>query len=710
MIISSRVYWGKFLTRAFMQPRSLTSKFQKRLFESSTHDPSGTQLLQTTIFVQEGTYIREVPVIVRRITDVEALFENKSKKPVESLVPSQYFSILGKDKKQKENVSSTGDTSVMKKDPLKQSISIETDEGTAILFHSGIERLKNTDAERLLHAITSENMDKETNSLLKTEIADEINCRIALQSLRKIIELENGWHAYRKALSSERSFAEAVDRDAILRQLVNLIVKSKDNEVILQGLRALKRDRFSPTKNIYKDWMCKEATIRVADGNLTISQLIGLVKILSSYKDPKYRNYIDVLWVGLACRERDIKPDLLVPLFKSLKYFRQSKNMVEIILERKLSEQWLRLNGSQMADILDCYHGKEHSRCLLSASKWASVSMTSSTERNLADFIRSLHTKNYIDENVEQALERYVTVRGAEMKDANLVATIMDYCKGLKVRNPRILAECSRYFVRNGMEISPSLLSSILTPFGSLNIEPPDSTVFWKTFDEVLSVKFADLKLSDTLDILLSCTYLERYPIKFLDKVFSSYLLNRLQIQRDAPIINRLKTKLILFDTTMSLECKDYQGSPINIDRSTKLLSVDTRIRSIVNRIYKPLGRLVGGEHKLSRSVILSRLPLINFYIPDILIHPLVKSSPVFNLNLHKKRNINTAILIHLPEYYCWNSRHLIGSQIMRKRQMRKLGFRVAYLDYTRLTKLANQDDKLMSYLSQSLDSVEDAS
>lgn len=695
-------------------PRSLASKFQKRRLESSAPDPSGAPLLQTTIFVQEGTRIQEVPVIVRRSADVgPILFERKSKKPVKSLVPSQYLDVLGKDEKQgqnyKKNVSSSRDTSVVRKDPLKQSISIETDEGTAILFYFDIKHLKQADAERLLQTITSGNADKGTYSSLKTKIADEINCRIALQGLKKIIELESGWHGYRKALSSGRSFAEAVGRDTVLRQLVDLIVKSKDNEVILQGLKTLRRDRLSPARNVYRDWMCNEATIRATDGNLTIPQLIRLVRILASYKDPEYKSCIDVLWVGLACRQGDIKPDLLVPLFKSLKYFRRSKGMVQIILERKLSEQWLRLNGAQMADILDCFYGKEHPKCLSSASKWANVSMTSSTERNLTDFLRSLRTKSYIDEGVEQALERYVTTRGAEMKDAKLVVSIMDYCKGLKVRNPRILAECGRYFVRNGKEISPSLLSSVLTPFGSLNVEPPEPTAFWKTFDEVLSARFADLKLSDTLDILLSCTYLERYPIKFLDRVFSSYLLNRLQIQRDAPIVNRLRTKLILFDTTMSLECKDYRGSPINIDKSARLLNVDTRIRGIVNRIYKPLGRLVGGEHRLSKGVILSKLPLINFYTLDVLIHPLVKSAPSFNLSLHKKRNINTAILIHLPEYYCRDSRHLTGPQIMRKRQMRKLGLRVACLDYAKLTELADQDDKLMSYLSQSLDSVEDA-
>nr|XP_012227156.1 PREDICTED: uncharacterized protein LOC105675003 isoform X2 [Linepithema humile] len=496
---------------------------------------------------------------------------------------------------------------VKKNGSSKHSISIETDEGTAILFFSDIRRLKNTDVEQVLDAINSEGKDKGIYSLLESRMADEINCRIALKSLRKMIELENGWYKYRRTLSSNQPSAEAINRDIILRQLVNLIIKSRDNEMILQGLKALKRDRYSPSKNFYKDRMCNEVMIRATDGNFTISQLIRAVKILASYKDPKYRNCIDTLWAGLAYKKQDIKPNLLVPLFRSLIYFNRSKIMVQIILEEKLSEQWLKLTGSQMAHILDCLYGRESSKgCLSSASKWANVSMTTSTETDLINFISSLHMKKYIDENVEQALARYMTAKSAEIKHPNLIATIMDYCKDLKIRNPYILAECGKYFMKRGMEIPPSLLSLILIPFGLLNVRPPDAAEFWKIFDEVINARFSDLKLNDILDILLSCTYLERYPIKFLDKVFNTYIVNRLQSQKDAPLVNSLKTKLKLFDATMSLECKDYQGSPVNLDCSTKSLSLDTRIRGIVNKIHKPLAHLVGGEHKLSRSVVLN--------------------------------------------------------------------------------------------------------
>lgn len=706
MKISSLVSWAKSTVRALARSCPV-AKFEKRCFESSAYDRGETQLTQTVIFVQEGPRIQEVPLIVKKITNIKILLDNRRKGAVEPLAANKNKSSSLIHKENTPNFIST----VVKNEPEKQSISIETDEGTAILFCADMERLGNADVEQVLNAINAGGAGDGIYSLLESKMADEMNCRIALESLRKMIEMENGWYRYRGASSwNGQPSVERINRDMVLQQLVNLIAKSRDNETIIQGLKVLKRDRSSSAKTVYKERMCNEAMIRATDGCFTLPQLMRVAKILASYKDSKCRSCVDALWVGLACRERDIKLDLLVQLFRSLKYFHRSRGMVQIILEKKLAEQWLQMSGSQMASILDCLFGKESAKgCLLSASKWANVSLITSTERDIVNLVNSLQTKRYVDENVEQALARYVTTKSIEMKDsANLVASIMDYCRDLRVRNSYILAECGKFFTRHGMEISPSLLSSILTPFGVLNVQPPNPTEFWKVFDEVMSARFSDLKLNDALDILLSCTYLERYPIKFLDKVFSSYLLDRLENHRDAPVVSHLKTKLKLFDAAMSLECNDYQGSPVNLG-NTKSLDLDVRIRGIINKIEKPLARLVGGEHKLSRSVILSRLPLISFYMLDIMVHPLLKSMPAFNLNLHKKRNVNTAILIHLPEYYCWNTQLLMGPQVMRKRQMRKMGFRCACLDYAKLAELVDQEDKLSSYLSQRLDAAEDA-
>lgn len=715
MILAGHV-WTKFLTRMHKQPSLLISKFKKLWYEPNCKRCTGQQILaQTSILVQEGLEIQEVPLIVRKINNVEAICNSKENGSAPLVDNGYKMSDMTKKDQLTFNaktVSNSRTNTKAKGEPLNRRIDIETDEGTAILFCSDLEALKDSDIDEALRELQSFNTADGVNSLLENKVTHEINCRVALEGLKKVIELENNW-CKQKLNKMQRNRPLEVDiaaRDIIIKQLVKLIINSNDSEMVLQGLIALKKDRVSPPRNIYRDWMCDEALSRATDGKFTPAQLINVIKILSVYKDPKYRRSVDTLWVGILLKEQEINAHTLVALFKMLKYFNQSKNMVKLILERKLSDHCLKLTGSQIAEILDCfYEDVSAMKCLTSASKWASINMHTSSERDLINFIRSLNAKDYVDVRLESTLEEYLKSKAPEIEDSNLIATIMNYCKNLQIRNECILSECGEYFIKHGTDIPTSLLPSILTPFGVLYVQPPNSVKFWETFDDVLSVKFHDLKLDDALDILLSCTYLEKYPVKFFDKIFISQLLHKVHLRNHSVFFNRIKNKLKLLDATMSLECASYQDLHLSSGRIEKPLFLDARIRRTVNMIYQPLASLVGGEHKLSKNVILNRLPVINFYILDILIHPYMVSSPVFHLSLGQEKNINTAVFIYLPEYYCKNTRHLIGPQIMKKRHIRKLGFRVMALDYIILQELWSESNKLSSYLLESLNSAEDA-
>ncbi|XP_076302262.1 uncharacterized protein LOC143220514, partial [Lasioglossum baleicum] len=660
--------------------------------------------------------IQEVPLIVRKIKDIETICNSKDKKSI-SVFDNCYKDpdVSKKNDSLRYNVRNNTDlknNTSAKNKHLNQRIDIETDEGTAILFCSDLDCFKNIDLEETLQGLQLINATSGVYSMLENKISQEINCRVALEGLKKVIDLENNWFKQKSnKMQKNRQFdVDNGTRDMIMKQLIKLIINSNDAEMIIQGLIALKKDKVSPARNIYRDLMCDEALSRATDGEFSPAQLINLIKILSSYKDSKYRKSIDNLWVGILLQEQKINAYTLVALFKTLKHFNQSKNMVKLILERKFSESWLELTGTQVAEILDCFHDDVSAmRCLSSASKWTSVSMNASSEKDLINFIHSLHVKEYIDDRIESMLQNYLISKASQINNSKLIATIMDYCKNLQVRNECILSECGKYFMKHAMNISTSLLPSIVTPFGYLYMQPPNKVEFWKTFDNVLSAKFHDLKLDDALDILLSCTYLEKYPIQFFDKIFISQLLHKIHLRNHSGFFNRIKNKLKLLDATMFLESKEYQSLYFPIRRIEKPLFLDSRIRKTVNMIYQPLATLVGGEQKLSKTVILNRLPPINFYVLDILIHPHMMSTSLFHLNLDQEKNVNIAVFIYLPEYYCRNTRHLIGPQVMRKRHIKKLGFKIMTLDYEAIQESWNESTKLSSYLLERLNSTEDA-
>ncbi|XP_017767586.1 PREDICTED: uncharacterized protein LOC108556132 [Eufriesea mexicana] len=707
--------WAKFLMR--MHPTAIISKLTKRWYESNSGKCIGQQnITQTSIFIEEGLEIQEVPLIVRKIKDIETICNSKDKKSISAFNNRYKDPDVSKKNDSltyniEKNTNSKNNTNV-KNIPLNQRIDIETDEGTAILFCSDLDCFKNIDLEETLQGLQLINATSGVYSMLENKISQEINCRVALEGLKKVIDLENNWFKQKSnKMQKNRQFeVDNGTRDMIMKQLIKLIINSNDAEMIVQGLIALKKDKVSPARNIYRDLMCDEALSRSTDGEFSPAQLINLIKILSSYKDSKYRKSIDNLWVGILLQEHKINAYTLVALFKTLKHFNQSKNMVKLILERKFSECWLEVTGTQIAEILDCFHDDVSAmRCLTSASKWTSVNMNTSSEKDLINFIHSLHVKDYIDNRIESMLQNYLISKASQINNSKLIATIMDYCKNLQVRNECILSECGKYFMKHAMNISTSLLPSIVTPFGFLYMQPPNKIEFWKTFDNVLSAKFHDLKLDDALDILLSCTYLEKYPIQFFDEIFISQLLHKIHLRNHSGFFNRIKNKLKLLDATMFLESKEYQSLYFPIRRIEKPLFLDARIRKTVNIIYQPLASLVGGEQKLSKTVILNRLPPINFYVLDILIHPHMMSTSLFHLNLEQEKNVNIAVFIYLPEYYCRNTHHLIGPQIMRKRHIKKLGFKIMTLDYIAIQEFWNESTKLSSYLLERLHSTEDA-
>ena len=710
MILAGHV-WAKFLIR--VQPSILITKFINRCYESNSGKYVGQQnLTQTSIFVEEGLEIQEVPLIVRKIKDIETICKNIDQNKI-SINNNCYNApdISKKNVDAKNNTNSKSNTNAKNK-LLNQRIDIETDEGTAILFCSDLDCFKDLDIDETLQGLQLFSATNNASLILENQISQEINCRVALEGLKKVIDLENSWFKQKsnKMQKVKQFDVDNTTRDMIMKQLIKLIINSNNAEMIIQGLIALKKDKVSPSRNIYRDLMCDEALSRATDGEFSPAQLVNLIKILSSYKDSKYRESIDTLWVGVLLQEQVINAYTLVALFKVLKFFNQSKNMVKLILERKLSDCWLKLSGTQIAEILDSFHDDVSSmKCLISASKWASISMNASSEKDLINFIRSLHVKDYIDDRIESTLQDYLKSKALQIDDSKLIATIMNYCKDLQIRNESILSECGKYFMKHAMNLSISLLPSIFTPFGLLYVQPPNSAEFWKIFDDILSVKFHDLKLDDALDILLSCTYLEKYPVKFFDKIFISQLLHKIHLRNHSVFSNRIKNKLKLLDATMFLESKEYQSLYFPLRRVEKPLFLDVRIRRAVNMIYQPLASLVGGEQKLSKNVILNRLPPINFYTLDVLIHPHMISTSVFHLNLDQEKNVNTAVFIYLPEYYCRNTHHLIGPQIMKKRQMKKLGFKVMTLDYVTIQELWNQSHKLSSYLLKSLHSAENS-
>lgn len=316
----------------------------------------------------------------------------------------------------------------------------------------------------------------------------------------------------------------------------------------------------------------------------------------------------------------------------------------------------------------------------------------------MVSIIESFTHLQHTDSQIERALERYVKAKGVKIKSQSLIVALLNFCAKFRIRNHHILNGCSEYFITNADLIEPGYLKEIFCPFGYLDYQPLNAMKFWQTLEIYIEKQFVKLKPNDIIDIMLCCVFLEKYPINFVRRIFNPYFLDALHSSNPPERLHKIRSDLKLFDTSLTLECKHYNGPLLPKDNHAKTIWQDGRIKRILNQISDELAAIAGGSDCLSKSVVLYQLPINELYIVDALFHPKGMGN-MWNFNVRKERNIHVAVLVHLPEHFDSTGEFLIGPQSMRIRHLRKMGMKVVTLDYEKLTRLKVYPKDLNKYL-----------
>lgn len=648
-------------------------------------------LLRTEMLVQEGVDIHELPIIIKRTNDVKSILEEQ--KNITSLTNACLGCI------RVSEAPKPADSNVLF--PDKQMIN---NNSTANLLASDLEFLKSLEVGQMFEEIESSASTKEKSSDLESVIHTEINSRVALQSLRKIIDLE------RKHRKLKRPAKFISNRHTHITQLIKFIASSQDSEIILEALSVLLRDNFYPPNNVYKDILTNETLIRSANGNFSIQQLISAIRILSIFRHSKYQQEIDYFWAGILIKQEDIAAEHLLPLFKLLIHMKHSRNVIQSLLEKKLTQYCHKLSASQMSEILHVLKNDSPSHAVLQCvGKWANAHLMSISKYDFLEFIESISAAKCINSTIEKSMEKAVTAKSMNVNDHALMTAIAAYCSAVHLRNVRILKKIVRYVDKHAKNLPFASFVQMISAFGELNFEPQTKKSLWTYFENILDQKLLDSQPDETLCILLSCAYVNKHFPKYANKIFSSEFLDKLHSQNDIGTTEFLRDQLYLLDTAMTIECEAYSG-PV-LFRSTQVFSkpIDIQISQTLSEIHDQLVKLAGDKEKLSKQVTLNKLLTPKLYMLDALIHKKPKSEPILELDLTEEKNENTAVLIMLPHYYCWNSTELIGQQAMKIRHLRKMGFRVMLLDFQNLQSLHSQPDKLEKYLNHTFKTAFDA-
>lgn len=617
------------------------NRFDWKYFTTSSINNGHKKLGQTTVIVQDGVSVHELPTIVRK---------------------SSY------------NLPTELET---EEEPVYKSVEV-----TEIIL--GFQRCEKVERLLLLIDIIPE---------------EEIAPVIAVHAVKRLLELE------------EREQTESPDphvRKLLLNKMIDKICVNHHTKDILEMLELLKKDPKISKDDSHLLRLCDHIMILNNESHFTIPQIAEIIqqfKSLSMY--PNLVEYIDKLWPGILSHENDLDVESFKMIYTMLPMFTQSRKAVQNMLDKVLHKLWWMLNQDEVCEILSSIEKNQHynPKTLSVVTRWINTNLDQVSDESLSKIVRVFVALEHCEPGLDAVLERFIKGRDKHPPSIEIVATILEYCTKFRLRILTILDCATKEFVDHAFSMTPSEATKVVSAFGQLSYQPSKGNDFWRVLEEYLERNLAQFTPPELLDVMLSCIYMNKQPINFIEHIFSPSFLDILTKCSDETNLHLIRSKLKFLDTAMFLECSDYRGPYLSRNYDSKSLFVDNRIRRWVTQIQPLIERIVQPEkQQVTTFLTLPILPAIENYIIDLFVYPQNYGQLTFINKLHLDRNRCIAVLLHPSDHYT-NDDQLIGPQQARRRHFRFVGIKVIDLSLNELGRIrVDSPEALKAYLASLLD------
>ncbi|XP_029445882.1 FAST kinase domain-containing protein 3, mitochondrial [Rhinatrema bivittatum] len=318
----------------------------------------------------------------------------------------------------------------------------------------------------------------------------------------------------------------------------------------------------------------------------------------------------------------------------------------------------------------------------------------------LGNVLGALMHFGHSDRYFTEALERHVAKASFTMHP-EVVSKAIQYCSRRQILSRPIFDAIAESFVYNADKFTTSQVARQIMPFGKLNYLPPNATALFRKLENVLNNRFSQFQPRTLLNLLHSCTLIQRFPVNFLAKVFSPYFLQQLQAQEkgmDKFLLSQL-TQLFL---TVRLECPFYEGPRLLPKYRVKTFltpgrSLETPLDThLFNRVKTGLIELLGARMYFASHVLTPYC-----YTLDVEIK-LDEEGFVLSANRHEEVFKRIALCIDGPKRFCANSHNLLGKEAIKQRQLRLLGYEIVQIPYFEFEALQSSDD-IVAYLHKKI-------
>ncbi|XP_047423900.1 FAST kinase domain-containing protein 3, mitochondrial [Mugil cephalus] len=323
------------------------------------------------------------------------------------------------------------------------------------------------------------------------------------------------------------------------------------------------------------------------------------------------------------------------------------------------------------------------------------------TDEELNHVLGALMHFGHSDRYFVEAMEKYVPTV-AFTSQPETISKVMQFFGRRNILSTTVFDAVAESFVYRADDYSTSQVARQIATFGKLGYLPPNAAQVFRKVERVLHTRFSQFQPQTLLNLLHACTLVERFPVNFVSKVFSSYFLQQLQVEDEAGIDWFLLAQLTQLYMTMKLECPFYKGPMLFPKYRVKSFlttgrSLETPVDPhLYNLVKNGLVDLLG-----DRSYFGSKVLTPYCYTLDVEIK-LDEEGFVLPASHTDDVHKRLAVCIDGQKRFTTGLRQLLGKESIKQRHLRLLGYEVVQIPFYEFEKLQNQTD-VVEYLHRKI-------
>ncbi|CAG5865403.1 unnamed protein product [Menidia menidia] len=436
--------------------------------------------------------------------------------------------------------------------------------------------------------------------------------------------------------------------------------------------------------------LLKESLELLSNRDIGVEQLCHMGKVACALEGRQCPMVTEVLTcIGTAVEDDLVSPGEAVAVYSLLTVLHDpgSRQQAPLLsaLHRQTQRLVNRLRAGQVSEVLQSLLRLQQRQAIslvLRLSNRASRVFKAFSDDEIRKVLSALMILGQHDEELLAAMEKHLPERMGQL-DPELISIIMAYCLQMRCRSEPIFEAVAENFVSSAERHSNVQIAKQVVAMGRLSYLPQCSGRMFQKLESILSERFSQFQPRSLIDMLHACVHLERFPLNYINKVFSPYFLQKLQAQGE-PVDRNTLGQLTQLHLSTSLECTNYWGPRLPFFlRIKKFSSMDQAFETpMESMLYKqvrgPLDVLLGGKFFSTRVL----TPL--GYTIDVELC-LDENGFILPLSQWEQTHKRIALCLDGQNRFCSNTQHLLGKEVTKRRHLQWMGYELVQVGLLKL-------------------------